>query len=59
MNKYGPKAQAKIHKVMEEYAQGELKSGRSGKKVTDRAPAVAIGISEAQKSGAKVPKQTK
>jgi hypothetical protein len=58
MNKYGPKAQAKIEKVMEEYKQGDLKSG-SGQKVTDRKQAVAIGISEARKSGAKVPKQSK
>jgi hypothetical protein len=58
MNKYGPKAQAKIEKVMEEYKHGDLKSG-SGDKVTDRKQAVAIGISEARKSGAKVPKQSK
>jgi hypothetical protein len=59
MNKYGPKAQEKIHKVMEEYKEGKLKSGQSGKKVTDRKQAVAIGISEARKSGAKVPKNKK
>jgi hypothetical protein len=58
MNKYGPKAQQKIHDVMKEYDEGDLKSGRSGKKVTNRKQAVAIGISEARKSGAKVPKQT-
>jgi hypothetical protein len=58
MNKYGPKAQQKIHDVMKEYDEGDLKSGRSGKKVTSRKQAVAIGISEARKSGAKVPKQT-
>ena len=40
---------------MDEYKKGELKSGRSGKKVTNRKQAVAIGISEARKSGAKVP----
>lgn len=57
MNKYGPKAQEKIHDVMKEYEEGDLKSGRSGKKVTSRKQAVAIGISEARKSGAKVPKQ--
>ena len=57
MNKYGPKAQDKIHDVMKEYEEGDLKSGRSGKKVTSRKQAVAIGISEARKSGAKVPKQ--
>lgn len=57
MNKYGPKAQEKIHDVMKEYEEGDLKSGRSGKKVSSRKQAVAIGISEARKSGAKVPKQ--
>lgn len=56
MNKYGPKAQAKIGKVMREFKKGELKSS-SGQKVTDRKQAVAIGISEARESGAKVPKQ--
>jgi hypothetical protein len=56
MNKYGPKAQEKIEKVMDEYKDGDLKSG-SGKKVTNRKQAVAIGIDEARRSGAKVPKQ--
>ena len=54
MNKYGPKAQAKIEHVMDEFKQGKLKS-RDGHKVTDRKQAVAIGISEARKQGAKVP----
>lgn len=53
--KYGHKAQAKIKRVMDEYKQGQLKSGRSGKKVTSRKQAIAIGLSEARKSGAKVP----
>ncbi|HET8709069.1 MAG TPA: DUF6496 domain-containing protein [Candidatus Saccharimonadales bacterium] len=57
MNKYGPKAQEKVHKAMEEYEHGDLKSGKSGKKVTSRKQAVAIGLSEARKAGAKVPKQ--
>jgi hypothetical protein len=56
MNKYGPKAQAKVEKVMHEYKQGKLTSG-SGDKVTNRKQAVAIGLSEARKSGAKVPKE--
>jgi len=56
MNKYGPKAQKKVEKVMHEYKQGDLKSG-SGKKVTSKKQAVAIGLSEARKQGAKVPKQ--
>ncbi|HEY1064129.1 MAG TPA: DUF6496 domain-containing protein [Candidatus Saccharimonadales bacterium] len=54
--KYGPKAQEKVEKAMHEYKHGDLKSG-SGKKVTSRDQAVAIGLSEARKSGAKVPKQ--
>jgi len=54
--KYSKKAQAKVEKVMHEYKRGKLKSGRSGKKVTSRKQAVAIGLSEARKRGAKVPK---
>lgn len=57
MNKYGPKAQEKVHKAMHEMERGELKSGRSGKKVTSRKQAVAIGLSEARKEGGKVPKK--
>lgn len=55
MNKYGPKAQEKIEKTMEEYKQGKLKSGKSGQKVTNRKQAVAIGISKARQAGHKVP----
>lgn len=54
MNKYGPKAQAKVGRAMEEFKQGKLKSG-SGQTVTNRKQAVAIGLSEARKQGAKVP----
>jgi hypothetical protein len=57
MNKYGPKAQEKVHKVMHEMKEGKLKSGRSGKKVTSRKQAIAIGLSEARKEGGKVPKK--
>jgi len=57
MAKYSPKAQSKVQKVMKEYEHGELKSGGSGKKVTSRKQAVAIGLSEARKAGAKVPKK--
>jgi hypothetical protein len=53
--KYGPKAQEKVKKAMEEYKKGTLKSGQSGKKVTSRKQAVAIGLSEARKKGVKVP----
>ena len=53
--KYSDRSQKKIGKVMEEYKEGTLKSGRSGKKVKSRKQAVAIGISEARKAGGKVP----
>lgn len=56
--KYGPKAQAKVKKVMDEYKKGELHSGQSNQKVTSRKQAVAIGLSQARKAGAKVPKNT-
>lgn len=56
MNKYGPKAQEEIHKAMEEFKQGKLKSG-SGKRVADRDQAVAIGISQARKKHYKTPPQ--
>lgn len=55
MPKYGPKAQKKIEKVMKEFKKGKLKSGGSGKKVTSRKQAIAIGLSEAREAGAKVP----
>jgi len=57
MPKYSEKAQEKVHKVMHEMKEGDLKSGRSGKKVTNKKQAVAIGLSEARKAGAKVPKK--
>ncbi|MDB5177117.1 MAG: hypothetical protein JWN75_785 [Candidatus Saccharibacteria bacterium] len=57
MNKYGPKAQEKVEKAMEEMKAGKLKSGKSGNKVTSRKQAVAIGLSEARKEGGKVPKK--
>ena len=53
--KYGKKASNKVEKVMKEKKAGTLKSGRSGKKVTSRKQAIAIGLSEARKEGAKVP----
>ncbi len=55
MAKYGPKAQKKVEETLHEYAAGELKSGTSGKKVTNRKQAVAIGLSKARKEGDKVP----
>ena len=59
MNKYGPKAQEKVPKSMKEMKQGKLKSGRSGKKVTNPKQAVAIGLAEARKAGGKVPDNRK
>ena len=54
MAKYSKKAEDKIHKVLHEYKSGDLKSS-SGRKVTSRKQAIAIGISEARETGAKVP----
>lgn len=58
MAKYSKKAQDKIEKVMREKKRGTLRSS-SGRKVTSRKQAIAIGISEARRSGAKVPKKKK
>ena len=55
MAKYSKKAGEKVAKVMHEKKLGELKSGSNGKKVTSRKQAIAIGLSEARKEGAKVP----
>ena len=58
--KYGKTAQDKVKKAMQERKEGTLKSGKSGKKVTSKKQAIAIGLSEARKAGGKVPpKQTK
>ena len=59
MPRYGKKAQEKVHKVMKERKAGTLRSGKSGKKVTSRQQAIAIGLSEARAAGAKVPKKRK
>jgi hypothetical protein len=59
MAKYGKAASAKVEKVMKERNKGTLRSGRSGKKVTSRKQAIAIGLSEARRSGAKVPRRRK
>jgi hypothetical protein len=53
--KYSKKAEDKVGEVLEEWKEGTLKSGRSGKKVTSQKQAVAIGLSEARKEGDKVP----
>jgi hypothetical protein len=55
MNKFGPKAQEEVEKAVHEYKRGDLKSGQSDKKVTSRKQAVAIGLSQARKKGAKAP----
>jgi hypothetical protein len=55
--KYGSAAQKQVKTEMHEMKRGKLKSGRSGKKVTSRKQAIAIGLSEARKKGAKVPKK--
>jgi hypothetical protein len=55
MPKYGKKAGEKVEKAMHERKEGTLKSGRSGKKVTSKKQAIAIGLSEARKEGGKVP----
>jgi hypothetical protein len=55
MAKYSKKAGEKVERAMKEMKKGELRSGRSGKKVTDRKQAIAIGLSEAREEGAKVP----
>lgn len=57
MAKYSKKAGDKVEENMHEMKRGQLKSGRSGKKVTSRKQAIAIGLSEARKEGAKVPKK--
>jgi len=55
MARYGKKAGEKVEKAMHERKEGTLKSGRSGKKVTSKKQAIAIGLSEARKEGGKVP----
>ncbi len=54
MPKYGKKSQQSVKQAMHKYKRGELKSGKSGQKVKSRQQAVAIGLSEARKKGAKV-----
>jgi hypothetical protein len=55
MARYGKKASQKVKRAMHERKKGTLKSGRSGKKVKSRKQAIAIGLSEARRSGGKVP----
>ncbi|HUQ25886.1 MAG TPA: DUF6496 domain-containing protein [Burkholderiales bacterium] len=58
-NRYGGKAQRKVKRAMHKRKRGTLRSGRSGKRVTSRKQAIAIGLSEARRSGAKVPRKRK
>ena len=57
MAKYGQTSKDKVERALHEEKRGELKSGRSGKTVTSRKQAIAIGLSEARKAGGKVPKK--
>ena len=57
--KYGKKASQKVSKAMHERKRGTLRSGRSGKKVRSRKQAIAIGLSQARRAGAKVPRRRK
>jgi mevalonate pyrophosphate decarboxylase len=59
MAKYDKKAQETVQEVMDKFKKGELESGKTKKKVTDRKQAVAIGLSEAREKGAKVPEPPK
>ena len=57
MARYGRKARSKVKRAMHKRKRGTLKSGRSGKRVTSRKQAIAIGLSEARRAGGKVPKR--
>jgi hypothetical protein len=58
MARYGKKAQQKVKRAMHERKRGTLRSGRSGRKVTSRKQAIAIGLSEARRAGGKVPRKS-
>ena len=57
MARYGRKASEKVRQAMRERKRGTLRSGRSGKKVTSRKQAIAIGLSQARRAGGKVPRK--
>jgi hypothetical protein len=59
MARYGKKAQRKVRRALHERKHGTLRSGGSGKKVKSRKQAIAIGLSEARRAGAKVPRRRK
>jgi Family of unknown function (DUF6496) len=54
--RYGAKASQKVERAMHELKRGQLRSGRSGRKVTSRKQAIAIALSQARKAGGKVPR---
>ena len=56
MAKYGPKTKKYVEEALHKYERGKLKSGRTGRRVTSRRQAIAVGLSEARKKGAKVPR---
>jgi hypothetical protein len=58
MARYGKKASRKVKRAMSERKRGTLRSGRSGRRVRSRKQAIAIGLSEARRSGAKVPRKS-
>jgi len=58
MARYGKKASQKVERAMHEMHEGKLRSGKSGKKVTSRKQAIAIGLSEARRAGGKVPSKS-
>jgi hypothetical protein len=57
MARYGRKSRQKVKQAMRERKRGRLRSGRSGKKVKSRKQAIAIGLSQARRAGAKVPRR--
>jgi len=57
MARYGRKSRQKVKRAMHERKRGKLRSGRSGRKVKSRKQAIAIGLSEARRAGAKVPRR--
>ena len=57
MARYGKRAQKSVEQAMHKRKKGTLKSGKSGKPVKSRKQAIAIGLSEARRTGAKVPKK--
>ena len=59
MARYGKKARSKVKRAMHKRKRGTLKSGRSGRRVKSRKQAIAIGLSEARRAGAKVPRRRK